>query len=259
MKDFLLNTSFGIGVITFVLIIIVSGLIIYLAFHYLFRAYVKDDNKKIGDFFFKFAAGLLAFILSISFANQRVNYYKVKTSIETEASKLVDVHLDLNLYDTEASHLIQKKIRDYIVYIAETGWVSFENDPFTSEPIIMCRDIYRDIIYLEIETPQHESLKPKMINNMDGAITALQAKIYSSGLDSTHLIYTSVFGLIVLMMMFSVFPPDLITVGFLALYIAFIAVVLYFISMMGNPLKGPLQLDPGPFILLKETIETQFQ
>jgi len=59
--------------------------------------------------------------------------------------------------------------------------------------------------------------------------------------------------------MFSVFPPDLITVGFLALYIAFIAVVLYFISMMGNPLKGPLQLDPGPFILLKETIETQFQ
>ena len=258
MKDFLTNSSFGLGLLTWVAIIITISLIIYIAFHFLIRSYLKDEHKSRGDFFFRYSAALLAFILSISFANQRVNYYKVQNSIEKEASELVDVHLDLRLYDTEAADLIQKKVRDYIVYIAQTGWKYFEGDPFTSEPTLMTRDIYMNINNLETNTPQQERLKSKMINKMDSVINAVQAKIYSSSFDSNHLIYTSIFGLIILMLLFAVFPPDFITVGFLGLYLTFIAVVLYFILMMGNPLKGPLKLEPGPFLLLEKSIEARF-
>ena len=73
------------------------------------------------------------------------------------------------------------------------------------------------------------------------------------------LIYTSVFGLAGIMILFAVFPPDRLTVGFLIIYVAFIAIILYFILMMGNPLKGPLQIEPSPFLLLKETIEANAQ
>jgi len=258
MTDFLLNTSFGIGLVIFVVIIIAFCLIIYLAFHYIIRKYLTTENKNVGIFLFRFSAALLAFIISITFANQRVNYFRVQSSIEKEASKLVDVHVDLKLFDTDASRLIQVKIRDYILIVAEDGWSSIQEDPFTSQPIMMFRDIYQDINYLATTTPIQERLKQKMINSMDQALGSLQSKIYSSGSDSNHLIYTSIFGLAVLMLLFAVYPPDLLTLGFLSLYVAFIAVVLYFILMMGNPLQGPLQLDPGPFILLKETIENQF-
>jgi len=92
---------------------------------------------------------------------------------------------------------------------------------------------------------------------VDQALNSLQSKIYSSAADSNHLIYTSIFGLAVLMLLFAVYSPDLLTLGFLSLYVAFIAVVLYFIIMMSNPMIGPLKIDPGPFLLLKETIENQ--
>jgi len=259
MKDFLINTSFGAGLLIWVALVVAFCLLIYLSFHYLIRAYLKDKHKNVGEFLFRFSAALLAFILSITFANQRVNYFKLQSSIEEEASKLVDVHLDLKLFDTEASQVIQAKVRNYILLIAQEGWVSIQDNPFMSEPVVMIREIYEDVNHLETNTKLQERLKQKLINNMDHALNALQSKIYSSGSESNHLIYTSIFGLVVLMLLFVVHPPDLLTVGFLSLYVAFIAVVLYFIFMMGNPLKGPLQLEPGPFLLLKETIETNFQ
>jgi len=258
MKDLLVNTGFGAGLMLFVIITIAFCLVIYLAFHYLIRKHLNPENKNVGVFLFRFSAALLAFIISITFANERVNYFRVQSSIEKEASKLVDVHLDLRLYDTDSSNLIQAKVRDYILFIADDGWKSLQEDPFMSKPIVLFRSIYQDINYLETKTTLQERLKQKMINSMDQALGSLQSKIYSSGSDSNHLIYTSIFGLAVLMLLFAVYPPDLLTLGFLSLYVAFIAVVLYFILMMGNPLQGPLQLDPGPFILLKETIENQF-
>ena len=135
MTDILRNMSFGTGLILWIALIIVFCLLIYVAFHYMVKAYIKDEHKNIGIFLFRFSAALLAFILSITFANQRVNYFKLQSSIEEEASKLVDVHLDLKLFNTEDSQLIQAKVRDYIVLIAEDGWVSLQYDPFMSKPI----------------------------------------------------------------------------------------------------------------------------
>jgi len=255
MRDLLVNTGFGLGLMMFVVGTIAFCLIIYLAFYYLIRKRLNAENKNVGVFLFRFAAALLAFILSITFANQRVNYFRVQTSVEKELSNLVDVLVDLRLYDTEASLLIHEDIREYITFIAEDSWESIRKDPFMSKPILMIGDINREINHLEALTPVQERLRQKMINKMDHAIDSIQSKIYSSGSDSNHLIYTSIFGLAVLMLLFAVYPPDLLTLGFLSLYVAFIAVVLYFILMMSNPLEGPLQLDPGPFKLLKETFE----
>ena len=258
MTEILTNISFGAGLLIWVALIVAFCILIYIAFYYFIRGSLKEKHKSIADFFFRFSASLLAFILSISFANQRINYSRLQSSIEEEAAKLVDIHLDLKLFDTEASKLVQIKVRTYIVLIADNGWADFDEDPFASEPILLFREIYQDINYLETNTPFQERLKQKLINNTGEALNALQSKIYSSGFDSKHLISTSIFGLIILMFLFAVHPPDALTIGFLSVYITFIAVVLYFILMMGSPLKGPLQLEPGPFILLKETIEVQY-
>jgi len=159
MTEILTNTSFGAGLLIWVALIIAFCLLIYIAFHYLIRVYLKEEHKSIAVFLFRFSAGLLAFILSISFANQRLNYSRLQSSIEKEAAKLVDIHLDLKLFDTEASKLIQVKVRSYILLIAENGWTAFNEDPFASEPILLFRDIYQDINYLETNTPLQERLK----------------------------------------------------------------------------------------------------
>ena len=258
MKNFFINQNFEIGLILFIILIIGFCLIVYFAFHYLIRKHLESESLLVGDFFFRFTAGILAFILSITYANQRINYQNLKTSIEIEAVKLVDIHLDLRLYNTEESRLIQVKIRDYISFTADDKWESIQNDPFFSEPVLRYRDIYEDISKLETETPLQTRLIGKMLSNMDEVMNALQTKIFATSLNSKHLIYTSFFGLIGLMLLFSVNSPSLMKIVFLSTYLAFIGVIIYFIIMMDNPFIGPLQIDSSPFILLQETIEKHF-
>ncbi len=259
MIDFLIDKSLGTGVVFFVFITIAFGLIIYLSFHFLIKDKLKKNHERVGRTLFRVAASLLALILSITFANQRVEYFKLKNSLEAEASKLVDIHLDLGLYDTQEAQLLQAKIRDYIVYISEDGWKSLENDPFMSRPFVLFREFYVEIYNLEPKTPFQVKLKENLLDDIDLISDYLQVRLYSTRTESNQLIYTSVFGLAVIMILFTVYPPDRITIGFLSLYVAFIGVTLYFILMMSNPLKGPLQIEPGPFLLLKETIEANYQ
>jgi hypothetical protein len=259
MIDFLIDLSLRTGLGIFIITTISFSLIIYLTFHYLIKDNLKKKHETVGRILFRVAASLLSLILSITFANQRVDYFKLKSSMVAEASIMVDLKMDLDLFDTEEAYLIQNKILDYVLFVSTDGWKSLHEDPFKSRPFALFREIYRDINHLEVKTPLQEKLKENMLNDIDEVSDYIQIRLYSSREGSNPLIYTSVFGLAGIMILFSVFPPDRLTIGFLVIYVAFIGIILYFILMMGNPLKGPLQIEPGPFILLKETIEANAQ
>lgn len=255
MIDFLLGTSLISGIIIFVFIINLISILVYLTAHKLIKGYLQKGHEKVGRILFRVSASLLGLILSITFANQRVNYFSLKNSIEAEASTLVDIKVDVDLYGTEEASLITQKLRDYIMYVSTDGWKSLQKEPFKSKPFVLFREIYTDINKLEPQTATQVRLKDNMLDDIDYLSDYLQVRLYSSREKSNPLIYTSVFGLIGIIILFSVYPPDKLTVGFLVIYVTFIAIVLYFILMMSNPLVGPLRLEPGPFLLLKETIE----
>jgi hypothetical protein len=255
MIDILYNLSLEAGLALFLIITIIFSFTIYLTIHYLVRGEVKKNHERVGRTLFRVAASLLGLILSITFANQRVSYFKLKTTIEAEASKLVDIHIDLDLINTKESKLLQAKVRDYIMIITEDGWLTLYEDPFKSSQFVLFLEINEEINRLEVKNDFEKGLKQNLRSDIDEVSDFLQARVYSTRAESNHLIYTSFFGLTVIMILFTVYPPDKLTIGFLATYIAFIGVVLYFILMMSNPLRGPLKMEPGPFLILKETIE----
>jgi len=256
MIDLLLDSSIRVGLVVFVLIIIAFSLVIYLTTHYLIKNILSKNHERVGRILFRVAASLLGLILSITFANQRVLYFSIKNSIEAEAAALVDVKVDLDLYNSNETNLISAKIKDYIIYIAADGWQSIEADPFHSRPFVLFREIYTDLNNLEPNTPLQERLKDNMLSDIDRLSDYLQVRLYSFQEKSNPLIYTSIIGLIGIMILFAVYRPDRLSIGLLLVYISFIGIVLYFILMMSNPLKGPLQIEPGPFLILQETIET---
>ena len=256
MIDILYNLGLGTGMALFIAVSILFSLAIYLTTHYLIRSALKKNHERVGRTLFRVGASLLGLLLSITFANQRVSYFTLKTTIEAEASKLVDIHIDLGLINTEESKSIQGKIREYVMTISEDGWLTLYKDPFRSRQFVQFLEINKDINYLKVKNDFEKGLKQNLRSDIDQVSDFLQARVYSTRTNSNHLIYTSFFGLTVIMILFAVYPPDKITVGFLTVYVAFIGIVLYFILMMSNPLKGPLQIEPGPFLILKETIES---
>ena len=108
MVDVLIDLNLITGLVILVFITILYSLIIYLTANYIIRDNLKKKHETVGRTLFRVAASLLGLILSITFANQRVNYFTLKSSIEAEASTLVDLKIDLDLFDTEESYLILK-------------------------------------------------------------------------------------------------------------------------------------------------------
>lgn len=257
MVELLYSLSLETGLILFLVMSILYSFVVYLTFHYIIRSLIKKNHERVGRTLFRVSASLLGLLLSITFANQRVSYFNIKTTIEAEASKLVDIHIDLDLFNSEESKLIQVKVRDYIMSITDDGWLSLYENPFESRQFVQFLDIYEDINRLEVKNDFEKGLKQNLKSDIDEVSDFLQARVYSTRRESNHLIYTSFFGLTVIMILFAVYPPDKITIGFLTVYVAFIGIVLYFILMMSNPLRGPLQIEPGPFLILKETVEAR--
>ncbi|RLD23715.1 MAG: hypothetical protein DRI71_04660 [Bacteroidetes bacterium] len=257
MIDFLLGISLVSGLMIFLFVISIFSLLVYLTSHYFIKGQLQKNHEKVGRILFRVSASLLGLILSITFANQRVNYFSLKRSIEAEAATIVDIKVDIDLYDNEEAELIKEKLMEYVMHVSTDGWKSLQNDPFRSKAFVLFQDIYVSINHLEVQTPLQTRLKNNMLSDIDHLSDYLQVRLYSFREKSNPLIYTSVFGILGIMILFSVYPPDKLTIGFLLIYVAFIGIVLYFILMMSNPLKGPLMIEPGPFLLIKETIESK--
>jgi len=83
-----------------------------------FDSLYKND-KDYKNNFNASSDSLLILILSITFAIQRVIYFRLKTLMVAEASIMIDLKMDLDLFDTKEGLLIQSKIRDYVLYICE--------------------------------------------------------------------------------------------------------------------------------------------
>jgi hypothetical protein len=259
MLELLYNVNAELGLLIFLGISISFSVSIYMVANFFVKNILNKKNEVVGRMLFRVTASLLALILSITFANQRINYFKIKQSIEAEAAQLVDIHVDLDLYGGSEANEIQIKIRDYVVNVSEDGWVSLQEDPFQSSQFTQFLEIYEDINRLVPETYLQNRLMNNLAKDIDEVSDFLQARIYSTRSDSNYLIYTSIFGVAAVMILFSIYPPDKLNVSFLVVYVGFISIVLYFILMMSNPLRGPLKIEAGPFIMLKESIEASSQ
>ncbi len=79
----------------------------------------------------------------------------------------------------------------------------------------------------------------------------MQVRIYSQHTMNPYLIYILFVGLVFMWVFFTVYNLDIISLSFLSLYNIFIAILIYLIFMLSNPLIGPLKLDAHSFNILK--------
>lgn len=260
MTEFFLQLPLPAGILLFVSCTIIAGVLIYLLTYRLFtQKHLKKSHEKPGRLLFKACAGLLSLMLSFTFASQRVDHYKVKNSLEVQASQMVSIHTDLGqMSDTSARH-IQKKLRAYVSEILAEGWRPLTDNPTQARTIVLFNEIYKDILRLKTEKPMEENLKNSIVNNFRLAAESIQIRIYQSQPEAPVLVYIAILGLVIIMILYSVYKPDRISILFISLYNAFIGVVMYFIILLNNPLAGPLQVGFQPFQILEKAIQAKFE
>jgi len=242
----------GVSLAVFLIVTVLLSILIYLISHKIIIKQLKKRHERTGRVLFRTTASLLALLLSLTFANQRVNYYKIKDSLESEATHLVDITLDLQLFGTTRAHEIQEKVKHYIRSILHDKYKSEDENPFFTPSVSIFIMLYNNISDLEATTPKQVQLKQNLLADIDAVSDFMQVRGYRSKPEPLNLIYIATFGFIVSSILFSVYKPDRISISFLSLYNGFVAIVLYFIIMMNNPFIGPLRIEYEPFKILIE-------
>lgn len=237
---------------SFLVLATLFSLFIYLISHKAIKKRLNKQHERTGRVLFRTTASLLALMLSLSFANQRINYYKIKDALESEASQLVDIWLDLQLYNTPESLDLQEKVKFYIRSILHEDIDYTVENPLFGPPVGIFIMLYNQISELEPESTKQKLLKQNLLMDVDEVSDFMQVRNYRSKPEPLILIYIATFGFIVSSILFSVYKPDRITISFFTLYNAFVAIVLYFIIMMNNPLIGPLKIQNEPFKMIIE-------
>lgn len=236
----------------FLVIAVTSSLMVYLLANKLLFSKINKLHERTGRVLFRTTASLLALLLSFTFANERVNHFKIKDSLEMEASHLVDIWLDLELFKSDAADAIQQKVKHYVRSILYEDAAGKGENPFFTPSVSIYMMLYNNILNLEATTPRQTLLKHNLLSDIDEVSDFMQVKKYRSRPEPLNLIFIAAFGFYVASFLFSVYKPDRISITFLSLYNSFVAVVMYFIIMMNSPLIGPMKIDNEPFKILYE-------
>ena len=255
MVNLLLELSLIRGILLFLVCINILGIIIIITFHNLFITRLSKQHMQMGRVLFRTSAALLALLLSFTYASQRVEYYSLKQSLESEASQIVDIHMDLELFDSPAADLLRQKIRDYVGIVLDEGWDPITESPFRSRTYLHFFEIYRDIHNLEADDKFQQQLKSSLLKDIDEISDFMQVRIYKTRPETPFLLYIALFGFVIVMIFFSVYNPDRVSIAFISLYNSFIGLILYFVILMNNPFIGPIQIQPESFKILQEAID----
>jgi len=250
--DAFLELSVWQGLIVITMAISIPGIIVVTSIRRLIENRITKQHERVGRLLFRVSASLLALLISLSYANEKVNYNKVVDSLEEEASLIAGVMLKLKIHHSPLAEEVREGLINYVEFTIDDGWNDAINNPYLSK--MWGTIVYINMIARELpdDTRKQEILKTEIIEDINMITQTLQIRFYSTYFHLPYLTYILVFGLFIVWSFFSVYRPDRISLFFLTLYNIFIAVLLYFVVMLGNPMVGPLKITPESFSVLKD-------
>ena len=252
MNNIFLDLSVLNGLILITLGVAIPGLVIIFIARAIVRSRIRKQHERVGRLLFRVTASLLALLISLSYANEKVGYNKVVNSIEAEAALIASADLKLGMHRTELAEKIRADLLQYVQFTIDDDWNKVVSDPYVSKMWGTIVRINIEVRALSEDNNMQALLKSSIIQEVDLITKTLQVRIYSTYFHMPYLTYILGLGLLIVWCFFSVYRLDRISVFFITIYNMYIGVLLYFVIMLGNPLGGPLKIDPAPFKTLKE-------
>lgn len=249
--NFLFDIPVWLGLLIISIIITFAGLLVVTLVRKKIENKLTKEHEKVGRTLFRVTAGLIALLVSLSYANERIQQYKLIDSIENEATLIINVVIKLNIYNSKESDIIKEKLTDYINYTINDDWKHVNTNPFFSSGANSMKEIMELVYKLTAVDKNQQKLKEDIINEINEVSKLMQIRVFSKQTLTPILIYILGIGLAFIWVFFSVYKPNTISLVFLSLYNIYIAVLIYFIFMLSNPLVGNLKIEPHSYNVLK--------
>ncbi len=248
---YLLELSTWLGLLIVITVVTLSGLLVVTQVKKRIRHKITKQHEKVGRILFRVTAGLIALLLSLSYANERLKQYKIMDSLEMEASFIVNAIIKLKMLPSEEADQIAGNLKQYVDKTISGRWKNTKADPFFSKTTELIFEINTLAYNLPVKNKNEAKIKIDLIHDINEITKLMQVRIYSRHTTTLYLIYILSVGLVFLWVFFTVYNLDIISLSFLSLYNIFIAILIYLVFMLSNPLIGPLKVDAHSFTILK--------
>ena len=250
--DLLFQLPAWLGICVVVATIVILGFIVVAFSKRIISKKLNKKHERIGRLLFRVTAGLIALLLSLSYANERIEQNKLRDSMELEASLIVNVMIKLNIHISDEAKQLSKTMVEYIEFTLDDKWDDVKSNPFFSESSSIMVNAIQLAYQLPEDNPIDAKIKADVISEINQVSQLMQVRVYSQRTITPYLIYILFFGMLFMWVFYSVYDIDFISLSFLSLYNSFIAVLIYFVFMMSNPLVGELKMNHDSFKIIKE-------
>ncbi len=212
---------------------------------------LTKQHERVGRLLFRVSAGLIALLISLSYANERVEYNRVRDSLEIESALIANVYAKLGVFDSKEAESIRQELIMYVDYTIEDEWKEANNNPYFSKITHTIMEINRLSLRLPTDNEEQLIAKQFIMDDLNEVAKLMQVRFFAKHALFPFLVYILGAGILFMWAFFSVYKIDVLSMIFLSLYNTFLMVLMYFIIVLSNPMVGTLKIDADAFIILK--------
>ena len=141
---------------------------------------ISQDVRQLGTNLFMVIATLVSLMLSLTFADLRLEIGEVRSSAESEAALIGDLSNDLKRFDSDAAMTLHAQLVVYVTAVAEEEWQSLALGEFNARVAQLFRVLENGVLLLEGDTPVRAELRDRMLVDLDQIATHRAERVASS-------------------------------------------------------------------------------
>lgn len=187
-------------------------------------------------------------ILALVFAEAQSTHTNLQQEVSKEITTIEHVALQLNQWDGSEKDVLRSELAAYVRAVLAYEWRADARPQGSKEAGRAYNDLDVTILNLKADTLQEQSLRNRMIMNMDNLQDHRKARLalLHRGLPSLFW-WMAMVGFAIIAGLFLVFPASAMHIALLSIYGAYTGLALYFILALSHPYAGPATIDTAPY------------
>lgn len=192
-------------------------------------------------------------ILALVFADAQSTHASLQQEVSKELTAIEHIALELEQWKGPEKDALRGQLAAYVNAVLQNEWHAAATLRGSREARRAYDALDVGILDLSAATPQQQSLRARMIANMDDLQDHRKARLALAhrGLPSLFW-WMALIGFAITVGFFLVFPATAAHVAILSVYGAYTGLALYFTLALSHPYTGPAGIDTAPYRMVLE-------
>ncbi len=196
-------------------------------------------------------------ILALVFAEAQSTHTDLQQEFSKEVSAIEHIALQLDQWGGPEADRLRGQLAAYVRAVLQEEWQEVTGRNQGSRNVGQAYyALDKGILDLKGDTPQQQSLRGRLIMNMDGLQDHRKERLalFHQGVPALFW-WMAIAGFLIIVAFFLVFPASVLHTAIFSVYGAYTGLALYSILALSHPYAGPTTIDTTPYQAVLDDIE----